>query len=115
MKLHYTVTLVALPGTNGFPVAFDLKPHLADLGTVIGWARIEQRKAGRTCFAISAAQEGLLFQPATPVDNNALEKQLGDLIFLLNGIGFRIASTALSEFPKKIRPAIVPTERPLAA
>jgi len=116
MKLQYIVTSVALPGADGFAISFNYRPSVSGLGIIIGYAKIAQRKAGRTCFAISAARENLLFQPATPVeDDMMIQKQLEDLVFLLNGIGFQIADAAFASYTENIRPAVAQTEQPLAA
>ncbi len=71
-----------------------------NLGTVIGWAKISQRKAGLTCFTISDALEGLYFEPANPAP---LEKLHRDLIVLLESIGFETNGIAFMESPSPLR------------
>ncbi len=77
------------------------------LGTVIGWAKISQRKAGLTCFTISDALEGLYFEPAKPAKLKDLQR---DLIALLENIGFEAKGIAFTESPSALRrPPLQPT------
>lgn len=112
MKLGYTVSSVSSEPT-GLLVSFDGDhPSVARLGNVLCYARREQRSAGRTAFSVSDANGGLLFQPTEQVGD--FEKLAEDLILLLEGIGFTIA-TAFEEVLSAIRQFLAAHKQPLAA
>lgn len=103
----------------GFYVSIDGRCSIttSTLGTVIGWAKISQRKQGLTCFAISDSLAGLYFEPAEPASLKKLQK---DLIVLLESIGFETNGIAFVESPSAMRrhahePAQVATTMPLNA
>ena len=115
MNLGYTVDSVRYKKASGFFVGFDgITPSLGNLGTVIGWAKIEQRKAGRACFDVKPCSKGLLFQPIEPVGDN-IEKYWKDLFALIESIGFDIAAGVHQGQPLSTNPRATASEQSLAA
>lgn len=74
--------------------AVGIHVSTSNLGTIIGWARIAQRRQGLTCFAISNSLTGLYFEPANPASLEELQK---DLIVILEAIGFETGELAFTE------------------
>jgi hypothetical protein len=89
-----TISSVSFDGT-GFSVTLtEGIPPIRSLGTVIGYAKREQKHAGRTPFDMTTALNGLYFRPATTT-TDAPEKLQEELLLYLESIGFHY------EEPKK--------------
>lgn len=85
-----TLSSVSFDGT-GFTVTFiEGTPSIRPLGTVIGYAKREQKNAGRTPFDITEVPGGLYLRPATATTNTP-EKLQEDALLYLECIGFQPA------------------------
>jgi hypothetical protein len=98
------VSALAISG-SGFTASFEgSAPSLEKFGTVIGYAKRQQKNEGLTLFTIRQVGEEWLFQPEKPsdLDSNTVQQHL---FSFMEHIGFDTQPVAASSREQRRRTA----------